>query len=290
MNKIAYIVSKSWPRVERELECLNLFSKECSYESVLMDNLKVVLEPGFIDIIDVNSDKSILDFDLVYCRAMGGEEIRGAVGMLLSHANKNFINEEVAITQYTSKLWQYMKFSIEGLPFPRTVVASGRSIKRGKIDFPHGGPMVVKSTRGSNGLDNYLLNTLDEFSGDDETLYCIQEFIPNQFDYRIIVAEDEILLAYKRLRQSKDTHMNNIKQGGKREIVEQLSDETKALAIRAGKVLKRNLSGVDVLVANDGSEYLLEVNFNYGVPMFEGEIWHEYISNLGKFFNRKASS
>lgn len=176
------------------------------------------------------------------------------------------------------------------MPFPPTIVASGKLISGGRIVVPYDGPLIVKATKASNGAENYLLSSLSEFSGKEDLLYCIQPFIPNSFDYRIIVAEEEILLVYKRIRQGNETHLNNIEQGGQREITASLNIFTTELAIAAAKSVKRNLAGVDVLVADDGKEYLLEVNFNYGTPTIEGEEWESYVTDLDKFFSRKAAS
>lgn len=288
---IAYLVSQPHWRVDREIQALNALPQNNVYEYVFFDDLQIIINQENINIINMKNGQSLLDYDLVYCRGViGGEEIRNAVGMIFNHAGKPFINEEVGVTQYTSKLWQYIQFQFESLPFPPTIVASGKLIAGGRIVVPCDGPIVVKATRASNGTENYLLNSLSEFSGKEDLLYCIQPFIPNSFDYRIIVAEEEILLAYKRIRQDSETHLNNVEQGGQREIMANLNVSTIELAIAAAKSVKRNLAGVDVLVADDGKEHLLEVNFNYGIPTIEGEEWERYVTGLDEFFSRKAMS
>lgn len=102
---IAYLVSKPHWRTDREIQSLNTLSQDNVYEYVFFDDLQIIINQEKIDIINMKNGQSLLDYDLVYCRGLIGEEMRNAVGMVFNHIGKPFINEEVGVTQYTSKLW-----------------------------------------------------------------------------------------------------------------------------------------------------------------------------------------
>jgi ribosomal protein S6--L-glutamate ligase len=84
----------------------------------------------------------------------------------------------------------------------------------------------------------------------------LQEYVPNQFDIRILVYKDQVLWALK--RAATDGFYNNRSRGGDVEQIA-ISDAEAQVAIKAAKVMEIDLAGVD-LVRTTSGYYLWEVN------------------------------
>src|SRR5690606_7158125 len=126
--------------------------------------------------------------------------------------------------------------------------------------------------------------------------FIAQRFIPNSFDYRIVVAGDKVLIGYKRIRQQGgERHVNNVARGARPELVgeEELPSEVAKLAIAAAQSIGRELSGVDVLCSDEtGSYVVLEANFNFATAVFEqfGEqVVENYYKSLDDYFGMLAT-
>jgi len=93
--------------------------------------------------------------------------------------------------------------------------------------------------------------------------FIFQEFIPNDFDYRILTLKDSVGSVEKRIRQNKDEHRNNHFLGAKGEYVkvENTDNNLKEISIKAAKAMKRDIAGVDIIVNKENGEiYVIEVN------------------------------
>jgi glutathione synthase/RimK-type ligase-like ATP-grasp enzyme len=76
---------------------------------------------------------------------------------------------------------------------------------------------------------------------------------------RVLVVAGEVAGAMERLS---DTWRANIARGARPRAVT-LTDAERSLALAAASTLEVDVAGVDLLVADDGTEYVLEVN---GIP------------------------
>ena len=75
--------------------------------------------------------------------------------------------------------------------------------------------MIIKEINSDRGENNYVINTLSEFKNiynnkKPNHLFLIQEFIPNDFYYRIGVIDNEVKYCIKRLRLDKESHLKSI--------------------------------------------------------------------------------
>lgn len=244
---------------------------------------------GNVQFVSAVTGRDLASYDLVYIRDITHEEVRNALAMYLTHHQKKYINSELGRSQYTNKILQYVALALAGLPVPDTIYASVDHRKKAS-QLLGNFPLVAKSTTGSNGSDNFLLSSIDELKNiNPDTAFLLQSFIPNLYDYRIIVADDEVLLGYKRVRKDETEYLNNVSRGATRELVQEIDDAIRTTAIAAAKVLGRNLSGVDILQNKEtGQHVILEVNFNYGSPRFENEILDNYFEKLASYLNKKA--
>lgn len=139
-------------------------------------------------------------------------------------------------------------------------------------------PIVAKEVRGKRGLDVYLLKNkkqLQEFIRANipagKTLatktYQFQEFIPADFDVRVLVLGNKALGAIERRSADPNDFRHNVSLGG---IARQIpvTPEMEKLALKAAKILQFEFAGVDFIThKKTGKMYLLEVNRS---PGFEG--------------------
>ncbi len=95
-------------------------------------------------------------------------------------------------------------------------------------------------------------------------VYYLQEYIPHDnWDIRAFVIGDDVVAAMVRRA---DGWKTNVTRKAKVEPLE-LNDELKQLSLRASHTLGADYAGVDILKAEKGGYYVIEVN---GIPGWEG--------------------
>jgi len=187
------------------------------------------------------------------------------------------------------KAWQMVELTKNGIEVPRTIYGSlwtlykcmtksqdpnskkqtnhnnqitNRKLKsdkegRGQINFP----VILKGSGGDRGTNVFKINNLKELEEKVRELrkleveggkrYMLQEFIPNDGDYRILVLGNKVLGAMKRISSDFEKEFrNNFSVGGKVEIVD-IPNSIKKVAIKAAKTCGLLVAGVDV-VYRDG--------------------------------------
>jgi glutathione synthase/RimK-type ligase-like ATP-grasp enzyme len=154
-------------------------------------------------------------------------------------------------------------------------------------------PFVLKSITGSNGEENFLVKDAAAFTdalakiGDKK--YLLQEFVPNDSDYRVIVFRDDIACAYRRVRSDDQDYLNNVKTGARRELVRADADLTH-IAVTAAKSLRRELVGIDIIKNTETGEYaILEANLNFGMTDLPDGVPEAYYKSIAKLLNQYAA-
>jgi glutathione synthase/RimK-type ligase-like ATP-grasp enzyme len=181
-----------------------------------------------------------------------------------------FTGHEALNTLCTTKIGELVRMSDSGVPLPDTFMSSEAGIlERFKKNPPLTYPFIAKAADTFGGKLNYLVkdyaqlkSILQENRGQ---FFVLQEFIPNEFDYRVMIMNGEIQFVLKRSRsKSADTHLNNTSAGGEGEFVpiDTLTDAMQRDALKAAELtLRSDLAGVDVIVNSEtGEHYILEVN------------------------------
>lgn len=165
------------------------------------------------------------------------------------------------------KAYQMLELKKAGIEVPKTLYGSlwylyetmskptpNPSLEemRGTFQFP----IIVKGSGGDRGTrvfkaDNLeqlekLVRDLRKSETEEGKRYMLQEYIPNDGDYRILVLGEKVLGVMKRSSQNKNEFRNNYSAGGKVEVAD-LSQEIKQLAIKAAKVCGLAVAGVDVM-------------------------------------------
>lgn len=225
---------------------------------------------GVAKVYDRKNDKDLKSYDLVYFRKWStqSEEAVSTALYLEKHGVK-FVDTEVLQVRPGSKLSQYFLYWANDLPVPDTLYASPGILvdvyKENAEDFRL--PIIVKKRVSRKGHDNHLLNSVKELeelsAAHPEYEYLIQNFVPNDFDYRVFVCGYEVGLMVKRSRKDDSTHLNNYSAGGTGELMDlaTIPQKLKDDSVSAARALHREVAGVDMIINKETGEHiLLEVN------------------------------
>ncbi|MGJ8665496.1 MAG: ATP-grasp domain-containing protein [Patiriisocius sp.] len=160
-----------------------------------------------------------------------------------------------------------------GIPMPKTTLGSHFYLADFLKDFGEG-PVIVKLVAGTHGsgvilCDNYknALSTVETLQSTHHN-FVMQEYIAESkgTDIRAIVVGDKVVASMKR-QAAKGDFRSNLHRGGSGIPIE-LSDAEKEVAIKAAKVLKLGVCGVDILTSKRGP-LVLEVNSTPGLEGIE---------------------
>ena len=233
-----------------------------------------ISDEGFI-VYDHKHGMDLKDYEAVFLRDLRDFEFeRHATAMYLNSCSVPFFNSDALSFEHISKLTQNIAFAEAGLNIPSTIYSPNNDLladeimRSGVLSFP----LVVKAISGKNGDDNFLIGSEEELRkklGEHrDTKFIAQEFIQNDYDYRIIVLGDQIGSVAKRTRDpEKGDHRNNVELGGAKDYIalEDMDQDILDMAVAAAKAVGRESTGVDVLVSTDGKRYVLEANYAYGM-------------------------
>jgi len=266
---------------------------ECPDEYYIenLADIAFVIRGSDVACVSMASSRDIATYDLLYIRGTGHPPIRHALALYAAHHKLTLLGEEAHYFQHATKLTQYVALALAGVPVPDTIFATRAWIVQAAARCGATYPAVVKAIDGSNGLDNMLIKCADKL--DDLTFEypVVQQYIPNDFDYRVIVAGGEVMLAYKRIRTDTANYKNNVAEGATREYVPRLSPEVRDMALRAAAITRRDLGGIDIIRdKHTGAHYVLEVNSNFGIRDMGDGISEKHIARLSEYLHKRASS
>jgi glutathione synthase/RimK-type ligase-like ATP-grasp enzyme len=96
----------------------------------------------------------------------------------------------------------------------------------------------------------------------------LQEYIPNDGDYRVLILGKKVLGVMRRTRQLAGEFRNNYSAGGSVEIAD-LPEDIKQLAVKAAEVCGLSVAGVDVAFRDYDMKKPVIWEVNKG-PQFKG--------------------
>ena len=181
------------------------------------------------------------------------------------------------------KAWQMLALKESGIEVPKTIYGSlwylyeiMKSSVSSDISFDF--PVILKGSGGDRGTRVFKADNLEEMEKlvkdlrksetEEGRRYMLQEYIPNNGDYRVLVLGEKVLGVMKRSSQSKKEFKNNYSAGGKVEVAD-LPEEIKQLAVKAAKVCELAVAGVDVAFRNNDFKKPIIWEVNKG-PQFKG--------------------
>jgi glutathione synthase/RimK-type ligase-like ATP-grasp enzyme len=188
-----------------------------------------------------------------------------ALALYLESKSVKFWNQEALLQRSSTKLSAMMQLSLAGITIPGTLFSMN---KQAVLAKQQQFPCIAKACSASRGNDNHLVTDslmLESIiPADTISTYLIQEFIPNDYDLRIICFGGKPSMAIKRQRTNAETHLNNTSQGAQASQIElhEIPAQVLTNTEKISKIMQRQMAGVDWLIANDGSgQYAcLEVN------------------------------
>jgi RimK family alpha-L-glutamate ligase len=186
----------------------------------------------------------------------------------LEDSGVRVINSPRAIERTVDKFYTSSLLQGAGLTTPETIVCE--RFDDAMAAFRHLRDVVVKPLFGSMGLG--LVRVSDEdaawrvFRAIEQIrgVFYLQKFVEHDGrDIRAFVIGDRIFGAIER---SSPTWRTNVSRGGAARSVT-LSAQLTEMALTAARAVGAGYAGVDLLPANDGKTYALEVN---GIPGWRG--------------------
>lgn len=184
------------------------------------------------------------------------------------------LNGSAAISQSRDKLYSLQLQQQSGLDIPTSGFANSPVDTNDLIDMVGGAPLIVKLLEGTQGRGVVLAETrkaaesvINAFKSLRANL-LVQEFVKEAQgkDLRCFVIDGKVVAAIERTAAPGEFRAN-IHQGGTASIVK-ITKEERALAIKAAKVLKLSVAGVDI-IRSDKGPLLLEVNSSPGLEGIE---------------------
>jgi RimK family alpha-L-glutamate ligase len=187
----------------------------------------------------------------------------------LAAAGVRVVNAAPALERTIDKFLASAMLAGAGLPTPRTV-ACERADDAAAAFGELGGDVVVKPLFGSMGFGMARLEDPDVADRVfraleiERAIYYLQETLPHGGrDVRALVVGGRVLGAIERVGEGWRT---NLARGGKATATT-LTPEQEDLCARAVDAVAADYAGVDLLRAEDGRDYVLEVN---GIPGWQG--------------------
>ncbi len=267
-----------------------------SVEYSFYDDLVYSIIDGKAQIFDTKNNRDIKDYDLVNFRFWhGAGEQAGACAEYLKKNNVIFYDREVGDFRSKSKLSEYFRLWAKGIPIPDTLFCREHVLDDAlKLHPEFKFPLIVKDIDASKGKNNFLVSSKtkirDILLDYPENSFVIQNFIPNDGDYRVLVYGRSIAGVIQRKRTSNKTHLNNTSQDGEAIFIDavEFDDKFKKLAIKAASVFKRQIAGVDLIVDSKTNKIsVLEVN---NTPQIDtGTFVENKVHALAEYFSKGQS-
>lgn len=217
--------------------------------------------------------KPLTDFDSVYIKRAGKyQPIATLIARYLQKRKIPFVDTHHAFGSINGKLSQMFVLAESGLPVPKTYFSpSYNKEKLLRAESFLGMPMVAKKILSRQGKGVFLVRNREELYAildhSDHEKLILQEFIPNQSDFRIFITGTVVGALEERTRQNTEDFRNNASLGGTEVYSDpkKIAPPLKSLALKAAKVLHIEVAGVDIVVSSkDKRMYLFEVNRSPG--------------------------
>jgi ribosomal protein S6--L-glutamate ligase len=219
--------------------------------------------------------KSFKNIDAIIPRIKPSITFYGTVIVRQFEINQVYcLNKSDAIIKSRDKLWTLQVLSGSGLGIPTTSFANSFYETKDLIKLVGGAPLVVKLLEGTKGIGVVLaentkaaesvINAFRSLKAD----ILVQQYIKESKgkDIRCFVIGDQVVASMQRIAEEGEFRAN-IHLGGKGEAIE-ITDEERALAINATKLIGLDLAGVDMVRSNSGPK-ILEINSSPGLEGIE---------------------
>ncbi len=184
------------------------------------------------------------------------------------------LNSSIAVLNARDKLKSLQILAKNNIPMPSTGIASSPSSIDAIIKSLGGAPLIIKLVEGTEGEGVVLAETNSAAKSVISAFkqlranVIVQEFIKESSgrDIRCFVVGNKVVASMERIANEGEYRANFHLGASVREI--NITDEERNMAIKASKVMKMDVAGVDILRSNRGS-LVLEVNSSPGLEGIE---------------------
>ncbi len=219
------------------------------------------IDPANFDALYIR--QAYLDFD----RTASVEHLQGIISLAQKFQTTGKVVIDQTIAQGNLGLGKYealMQLQKQGIAIPRTRFLSDATGPH--FDFP----VIAKWKYGFGAKHTYLLKTSNDLKKMEQKYppaeIMIQEFVPADWEYKIITAGYRSLPVIIKLKTNHNKFLPDLSQH--QTLSPREAPEVVALAEQASQILQRELAKVDILQAGD-QFYVLEVNRWPGLQYFE---------------------
>ncbi len=255
------------------LRGLRATASDATYAGADFENLIFCFDGTKLSVTDSASGVDVADHDAImligWFKSKMLDDTARAVAHYAHSKGVPFVNSEAYHGRSFTKLSQCVIAALNGVNVTPFLFAIDkqvllRAVASSRPTFPR----ILKAVAASRGQDNYLVHSYDEIAAllaeasDPPKNFILQEFVPNEGDFRLIVMGGTVRLAIHR-KAPLDSHLNNTSQGGVARLVEpaELPEKVIADSILLAKLLRREVTGVDMIQHRDtGQYYFLEAN------------------------------
>lgn len=229
--------------------------------STYENKLVYTLQPGRFTCYDTTNKLYLDEVDFVVMR--GSYDQLHYVSRFCAYNNVPIMND-YSLYYNGTKVAQTVIFLEEEVPFIPTIFSIDHQLLIDAAEHQFGYPFILKTSKGSHGDSNYLIKNRQKaeqiVAAEPGVPFIAQEYCPNDFDYRFLVAGNQHLVFER--RGEGDSHLNNTSKGGGATVASSdLPQEIITGAHRVAKRLGLNIAGIDVVPNREtGQHYFLEVN------------------------------
>ncbi|HEX9804813.1 MAG TPA: hypothetical protein VGA67_03960 [Candidatus Dojkabacteria bacterium] len=240
------------------------------------ENLEFIFENNQVSLIHEGID--IKNFSNVWLSSgWKSRDLAFAVKIYLKH----FLVPHTFVEKVISKVTDQVNFAMNNIRIPNTFFIDNNDISAyiEKIENLCGYPLIIKDIRGSRGKNSLLINNRHELEANFPTLpkqkkYFFQKFIPNDYDWGVLVSNGKVVSAEKSYR--KNGEFRNNAAANATEVFIQLKnvpETVKNIALNAAKILGLSWSRSDIVVDKvTNIPYLMEVNRLPGISSGTNEV------------------
>lgn len=226
----------------------------------------------------LHKDVDLKDFSSVWLSSFwGSRDLAYAVKLYLGH----FGTPHTYVEKSTSKITDKVKFTLNNILVPDAFFMDTRNIADyiEKVEEVCSYPLVIKDTKGSRGKYSAYISNRKELLAKFPELpkhrkYLFQKFIPNEYDWGVLVANGKVVSAEKSYPKNGEFR-NNACNGAKEVFVEMkdIPKKIQEMAVKASGTLGLSWSRSDIIVdKNTDIPYILEVNRYPGITSGTSEV------------------
>jgi len=202
------------------------------------------------------------------------------------------LNGSQGITKSRDKLHSLQILSQHDIPMPITSFANSSYDTKDLIKLVGSAPLVVKLLEGTKGVGVVLAETnkaaesvINSFKSLKADV-LVQQYIKESkgCDIRCFVIGDQVVASMERIAQDGEFRAN-IHLGATARAVE-ISDEERAIAIKATKIIGLEIAGVDMVRSSTGPK-ILEINSSPGLEGIEGATGINVAEKMIEYLEKK---